>query len=106
MEIKLIYKIVLEPFDENGSKGYHVSVPSLPGCVTWGKNQTEARERAREAITGHLEALVDCGMPIPADDREEHQRRKRADAKRHAAAKPATRITSKQREKRTVMIAV
>ena len=41
------------------------SVPSLPGCVTWGETYDDAVEKARECIKGFLEALAKAGDPIP-----------------------------------------
>jgi len=56
------YRIHFEPEPEGG---YTVTVPSLPGCVTWGKDYDEAVEKARECIEGFLEALTKAGDPIP-----------------------------------------
>ena len=45
-------KVVLE----KGSDGYiGVSVPSLPGCFSQGKNQREAVKNIKEAILLYLE---------------------------------------------------
>jgi predicted RNase H-like HicB family nuclease len=62
------YKVILE-WDEEG-KGYVVSVPALPGCFTQGDTIEEALERAKEAITGHLAALAQEGLPLPTKDVE------------------------------------
>jgi antitoxin HicB len=59
------YTIVLDPDSEG--KGFTVTVPALPGCITQGKTRKEAVERAREAILLHLEALLADGEPIPED---------------------------------------
>lgn len=59
------YRIHLEPEPEGG---YTVTVPALPGCVTWGQSYDEAVEQARECIAGFLEALVKAGDPIPAGE--------------------------------------
>jgi len=56
------YRIHLEAEPEGG---YTVTVPVLPGCVTWGRDYQEAVEKARECIEGFLEALVKAGEPIP-----------------------------------------
>ena len=45
--------------------GYWASFPELPGCFTQGKSLDELRERAREAVAGHLAALRDSGDPMP-----------------------------------------
>ena len=60
------YRVVLEP--EPDGSAWNVTVPSLPGCFTYGKTVAEALERAQEAITGYLEALAKDGEPIPPPD--------------------------------------
>ena len=47
------------------SSGFQVTVPLLPGLVTYGRTLGEAREMARDAIRCHLEGLVKGGEPIP-----------------------------------------
>jgi len=56
------YKIHLEPEPEGG---YTVTVPSLPGCVTYGDNYQYALQMAQECIEGFLESLAKNGQPIP-----------------------------------------
>ena len=56
------YRIHFEPEPEGG---YTVTVPALPGCVTWGATYDDAVEKARECIEGFLEALAKAGDPIP-----------------------------------------
>ena len=48
--------------------GFTVIVPSLPGCVTYGKNLEEAKEMAIDAIEGYLESLKKHGELIPSDE--------------------------------------
>jgi predicted RNase H-like HicB family nuclease len=62
------FKVVLEWDSE--VQVYAVTVPSLPGCVTQGRNREEALERIQEAITGHIEALKIIGQPVPQGDVE------------------------------------
>jgi antitoxin HicB len=57
----LEYKIELEAFDG----GFLVSVPSLPGCVTWGETVEEAELMAADAIRAYVESLDLEGEPIP-----------------------------------------
>jgi antitoxin HicB len=45
--------------------GYQVTVPLLPGLVTYGRTLEEAREMARDAIECHIEGLRKSGEPIP-----------------------------------------
>ena len=48
-------------------KGYTVSVPALPGCITYGQTKKEALARAKEAIAGFIEGLEKAGEPIPEE---------------------------------------
>ena len=48
--------------------GFTVIVPSLPGCVTYGKDLKEAKEMAVDAIEGYLESLKKHGESIPSDE--------------------------------------
>ena len=43
-------------------------VPALSGCVTYGKNVEEAIEMARDAITGHIESLIEDSEAVPIKD--------------------------------------
>lgn len=58
------YSIVVEP-EKDG--GYFVTVPALPGCLTRGSTVEECRERAAEAIEGHIAGLVADGEPVPEE---------------------------------------
>jgi antitoxin HicB len=74
------FTVVFEPVDstrapaENGRRrarekssasGFQVTVPLLPGLITYGRTLAEAREMARDAILCHLEGLQRDGEPIP-----------------------------------------
>ena len=48
--------------------GFHVSVPALKGCHSWGATRAEAREHIREAIELWLESAKELGIQVP--DRE------------------------------------
>ena len=41
--------------------------PSLPGCVSQGKNKEEAIANIREAIEGYIEALQEDRRPVPPE---------------------------------------
>lgn len=45
--------------------GFTVTVPALPGCITYGENVEEAISMAREAIELYIEELQSKGEPIP-----------------------------------------
>ncbi|ATA25796.1 hypothetical protein BIY26_18015 [Brenneria goodwinii] len=60
----MFYPIAIEAGDD--SHAYGVTVPDLPGCFSAGDSLDEAITNAKEAITGHLELLIDMGQDIPA----------------------------------------
>ncbi len=61
----LKYKVLLRKEPEGG---YTVTVPSLPGCVTYGENIEEALKMAREAIELYIESLRESGEEIPSEE--------------------------------------
>lgn len=61
----LSYRILLRREPEGG---YTVTVPTLPGCVTFGSDIPEAIEMAREAIELYLESLIAHGESIPSEE--------------------------------------
>jgi len=60
------YRIILQPEPEGG---FTVTVPSLPGCITYGETLEEAKLMAQEAIEGYLEVLQELGEEIPDDSK-------------------------------------
>lgn len=62
--MKLIYPAVFYPFSD-GSGGYTVEFPDLPGCVTEGKNLEEAFEMATDAASGWVLDELEEGNPVP-----------------------------------------
>lgn len=63
---KLQYNVIFRPEPEGG---YTVLVPSLPGCITYGKNLTEAKAMAKDAISAYISVLVEDNEPIPTDEK-------------------------------------
>ena len=55
-------------YKEEPEGGYTVTVPSLPGCVTYGKDLKEAKKMAKDAIQLYVESLKEHGEEIPSDD--------------------------------------
>ncbi len=47
--------------------GYTVSVPALPGCITYGEDIDEAMAMAKEAVELYIEELESRGEEIPDD---------------------------------------
>jgi len=61
----LNYRILLRREPEGG---YTVTVPTLPGCVTFGETIDEAITMAREAIELYIEDLQEKGEEIPTEE--------------------------------------
>ncbi|MBA3046432.1 MAG: type II toxin-antitoxin system HicB family antitoxin [Candidatus Thermoplasmatota archaeon] len=55
------FKVLIEK-DEDGY--YVATVPSLPGCISQGKTEAQARKNIKEAIELHMSALVEEGVPL------------------------------------------
>ena len=55
--------------DEDGV--FVAECPSLPGCVSQGKNRVEALKNIKDAIKGYLESLKKHNEPIPPSIEEE-----------------------------------
>lgn len=60
----LIYPAVLYPFSD-GSGGYVVEFPDLPGCVTEGKNLEEAILMGTDAASGWVLDELEEGNEVP-----------------------------------------
>ncbi len=54
-------------YDELTEGGYHITVPSLPGLVSYGRTFDEARVMARDAIVCHVEALKKDRSRVPQE---------------------------------------
>jgi len=61
----LQYRILLRKEPEGG---YTVTVPSLPGCVTYGETVDEAIAMAREAVEVYVESLRERGEEVPTEE--------------------------------------
>ena len=55
-------------FRKEPEGGYTVTVPSLPGCVTYGENIENGVAMVKEAIELYVTSLRDRGEEIPTDD--------------------------------------
>jgi antitoxin HicB len=62
---QLTYKILLQKEPEGG---YTVTVPSLPGCITYGEDVDHAIEMAKEAVELYIESLAEHGEKIPVEN--------------------------------------
>ena len=61
-ELVQCFEVVFEP-DEDG--GFHVYVPALKGCHSWGATREEAREKVKEAIELWLDAAPEQRILVP-----------------------------------------
>ena len=68
--MKLIYPAIFKPFSD-GSGGFVVEFPDLPGCVTEGKNLEEAIEMGIDAASGWILGELEEGSKIPVASRYE-----------------------------------
>lgn len=62
--MKLVYPAVLRPFSD-GTEGFVVEFPDLPGCVTEGRNLREAIEMGTDAASGWILEELEEGKNIP-----------------------------------------
>jgi len=61
----LRYDIIFRPEPEGG---FTVIVPSLPGCVIYGRNLNEAKKMAVDAIRGYIASLRKHKEIVPNDE--------------------------------------
>ena len=59
--MRLKYAAVFEQTPNN----YSAYVPDLPGCVSTGESLEDVQSTIREAITFHIEAMLEHGEPLP-----------------------------------------
>ncbi len=59
--MKLCYAVVFEQTPNN----YAAYVPDLPGCISTGKNWDDIQQMIQEAMTGHIEVMLEYGDPLP-----------------------------------------
>jgi len=62
--MELTYKILLH---KEPTGAYTVTVPALPGCVTYGESVDDAINMAKEAVQLYIEELKSRGEDIPDD---------------------------------------
>jgi antitoxin HicB len=61
----LRYKIFLRKEPEGG---FTVTIPSLPGCVTFGNTLDESIIMAKEAIEIYIDSLIAHGEEAPSEE--------------------------------------
>lgn len=63
-EETLQYNVI---FTHEPEGGFTAQVPSLPGCVSYGKDIAEAKKMILDAIEGYVASLAKHNEPIPSD---------------------------------------
>ena len=66
MKAKTLNYTVL--FQKEPEGGYTVTVPMLPGCVSYGKDLHEAKKMAEEAISLYIESLKSHKEEVPTEE--------------------------------------
>ncbi len=66
--MRLIYPVAIH---KDPDSCYGVSVPDMPGCISAGDDYAEALDMVVEAITMHMEGMLEDGDPIPTPSRIE-----------------------------------
>lgn len=61
------YTLIFRPEAEGG---FTVTVPSLPGCITYGKTLSSAKSAARDAVAGYLVSLKKHRRENPLSDED------------------------------------
>lgn len=61
----LQYNVFFRPEPEGG---FTAVVPSLPGCITYGKDLKEAKKMAMDAIRGYIASLKKHKELVPTDE--------------------------------------
>jgi len=49
----------------SSEEGFLAEAPELPGCISAGESEDEARANLREAMTGWLMSALARGLPVP-----------------------------------------
>ena len=50
---------------EKGGDNYSAYSPDIPGCIATGSTRDEVEKNIREAISFHIEGMVEDGLPLP-----------------------------------------
>lgn len=73
IHFQVIYKSVVLDFSKEPEGGYTVTVPSLPGCISYGKNFEEAMKMIKDAMQGYLEVAKEEGLLVPDEIEEQNK---------------------------------
>ncbi|EKD57036.1 MAG: hypothetical protein ACD_58C00017G0002 [uncultured bacterium] len=62
---RIHYNLIFRPEEEGG---FTVMVPSLPGCISYGRNLIEAKKNIIDAIDGYIKSMIKHDELIPSDE--------------------------------------
>ena len=66
MKMKVLkYNVIFRSEPEGG---FTATVPTLPGCITYGKDLTTAQTMVKDAIGGYVQSLKKHRKPVPTDN--------------------------------------
>lgn len=68
---QIIERGIVFDFTSEPEGGYTVTVPSLPGCVSYGKTFEEAMVMIKDAMKGYLAVAKEEGLFIPNEFEKE-----------------------------------
>lgn len=60
-QMKMKYAVVFEQTPNN----YSAYPPDLPGCISTGKTWSDIHDMIRDAMTLHIESMLEDGEPLP-----------------------------------------
>ena len=70
---QVINKGIVLDFTKEPEGGYTVTVPSLPGCVSYGWTVEEAIEMIKDAMQGYLKVAKEEGLLIPEEIEQQNK---------------------------------
>ena len=62
---RIHYNLIFRPEKEGG---FTVITPSLPGCISYGRNLIEAKKNIGDGIDVYVKSMIKHGEPIPSDE--------------------------------------
>lgn len=70
---QVINKGIVLDFAKEPEGGYTVTVPSLPGCVSYGRTFEQAIEMTKDAMQGYLKVARQEGLLIPEEIEQQNK---------------------------------
>lgn len=68
---QVIHKGIVLDFTEEPEGGYTVTVPSLPGCISYGKTFEESIDMIEDAMRGYLAVAKEEGLFVPEETKQQ-----------------------------------